>query len=201
VPRWHLIDKTLGLDLPDPPETYHTSAHLFADLSIPEGVPGTLPTASRTRAGLGAEVEEDLGGRRPRGRDGGAARPARSRPSRSGESDARRDSTRGDSAGGESTRGESARGSRRRGGRDPINPTADGAGPAAENGDEARRPRRRRRVGEVVAEGIETGGVATSSAAPAEAGATETAAGSGEGRARRRRRGGRGRRPAQSTES
>ena len=36
-------------------------------------VTGTLPTAERTRAGLSAEVEEDLGGGRRRGRDGGRA--------------------------------------------------------------------------------------------------------------------------------
>ena len=26
MPRWRIIDKTLGLDMPEPPETYHTSA-------------------------------------------------------------------------------------------------------------------------------------------------------------------------------
>ncbi|MFD0820202.1 DEAD/DEAH box helicase, partial [Micromonospora zhanjiangensis] len=74
VPRWRIIDKTLGLDMPEPPETYHTSAHLYTDLSIPTDISGTLPTAERTRAGLSAEVEEDLGGGRPRGprRTGGA---------------------------------------------------------------------------------------------------------------------------------
>jgi superfamily II DNA/RNA helicase len=67
MPRWRIIDKTLGLDMPEPPETYHTSPHLFTDLSIPEGSTGTLPRADRTRAGLGAEAEEDLGtARRPR---------------------------------------------------------------------------------------------------------------------------------------
>jgi superfamily II DNA/RNA helicase len=68
MPRWRIIDKTLGLDMPEPPETYHNSAHLFDDLVIPAGVTGTLPNADRTRAGLGAEVEEDLGGGRKRGR-------------------------------------------------------------------------------------------------------------------------------------
>jgi superfamily II DNA/RNA helicase len=69
MPRWRIIDKTLGLDMPEPPETYHTSAHLFTDLSIPEGSTGNLPRADRTRAGLGAEAEEDLGtARRPRSR-------------------------------------------------------------------------------------------------------------------------------------
>jgi superfamily II DNA/RNA helicase len=66
MPRWRLIDKSLGLDLPEPPETYHTSPHLFRDLDIPADATGTLPAAERTRAGLAAEVEEDLGGGKPR---------------------------------------------------------------------------------------------------------------------------------------
>jgi len=73
MPRWRIIDKTLGLDKPEPPETYHTSPHLFTDLDIDPSVTGTLPNADRTRAGLRAEAEEDLGGgRRPR--RGGPAR-------------------------------------------------------------------------------------------------------------------------------
>ncbi|BEL10097.1 hypothetical protein Q0Z83_082880 [Actinoplanes sichuanensis] len=70
MPRWVLIDKSLGLSMPEPPETYHTSPALYADLEIPTDISGTLPTASRSRAGLSAEVEEDLGtvGRRGRGR-------------------------------------------------------------------------------------------------------------------------------------
>ncbi|WP_243745021.1 DEAD/DEAH box helicase [Streptomyces hainanensis] len=62
LPRWALINKALGLDFPDPPETYSTSPHLFEALSIPEGTKGTLPRAERTRAGLDAEEVEDLGG-------------------------------------------------------------------------------------------------------------------------------------------
>jgi superfamily II DNA/RNA helicase len=69
MPRWRIIDKTLGLDMAEPPETYHTSAHLFTDLGIDPSATGTLPKAGRTRAGLGAEVEEDLGS--SRGRPGG----------------------------------------------------------------------------------------------------------------------------------
>ena len=68
MPRWRLIDKSLGLDMPEPPETYHTSPYLYTDLDIPTDVTGTLPTAERTRVGLAAEVEEDLGGRAPSGR-------------------------------------------------------------------------------------------------------------------------------------
>jgi superfamily II DNA/RNA helicase len=72
MPRWRLIDKSLGLDLPEPPETYHTSADLYTDLDISAEVTGTLPTEERTRAGLAAEVEEDLGGGRSRRRRGEA---------------------------------------------------------------------------------------------------------------------------------
>jgi hypothetical protein len=60
MPRWRIIDKTLGLEMPEPPETYHTSPHLYTDLHISTEVSGTLPTAERTRAGLSAEIEEDL---------------------------------------------------------------------------------------------------------------------------------------------
>ena len=66
TPRWSLISKALGLGVPEPLETYHTSPHLFTDLDIPEGTTGRLPRAKRTRAGLDAEVLEDLGGSSPR---------------------------------------------------------------------------------------------------------------------------------------
>jgi superfamily II DNA/RNA helicase len=83
MPRWRLIDKSLGLDMPEPPETYHTSARLYADLAIGPEVTGTLPTAERTRAGLAAERLEDVEGKRGRRRgpgrgDRGSGR--RSRP-------------------------------------------------------------------------------------------------------------------------
>src|SRR5437762_6673375 len=68
MPRWRLIDKTLGLDNPEPAETYHTSAWLFTDLDIPTEVTGTLPTDERTRAGLSAEKLEDVEGKRGRRR-------------------------------------------------------------------------------------------------------------------------------------
>jgi superfamily II DNA/RNA helicase len=59
--RWNLINTALQLPFPDPPETYSTSDHLFETLDIPAGVTGRLPRSKRTRAGLGAEVLEDLG--------------------------------------------------------------------------------------------------------------------------------------------
>jgi superfamily II DNA/RNA helicase len=68
LPRWLLIDKTLQLDMPEPPETYHTSAWLFTDLEIPDDVGATLPTDDRTRVGLSAEVLEDVEGKAGKGR-------------------------------------------------------------------------------------------------------------------------------------
>ncbi|MBA0045522.1 DEAD/DEAH box helicase [Mycobacterium sp. NPDC050853] len=44
VARWNLIDKTLGLGVPDPDETYSTSAHLFTEMNIPAGVTGSVGT-------------------------------------------------------------------------------------------------------------------------------------------------------------
>lgn len=109
TPRWSLISKALGLGVPDPLETYHTSPHLFTDLDIPEGTTGRLPRAKRTRAGLDAEVLEDLGGSSPRsegrgrgGRSGsrsvsgglrGGSRGGRGRSSRGG-SDSSSDASR-----------------------------------------------------------------------------------------------------------
>ncbi|RSN54897.1 DEAD/DEAH box helicase [Streptomyces sp. WAC 04229] len=90
IPRWQLINKALDLGFNDPPETYSTSPHLYTDLGIPEGTKGVLPRSERTRAGLDAEVLEDLGepggrGGRTRGGRGGRdeSRSAeRERPSR-----------------------------------------------------------------------------------------------------------------------
>ncbi|MEC5179030.1 DEAD/DEAH box helicase [Arthrobacter sp. CG_A4] len=81
MPRWGLINKALGLSVPEPVETYSSSLHLFEELDIPAGTKGRLPRNKRVLAGVDAEVLEDLGetGKRnaPRsagstgGRDGG----------------------------------------------------------------------------------------------------------------------------------
>ena len=69
--RWKMISDALGLGKPEPVETYSTSEHLFSDLGISEKSTGRLPIGKRTRAGLDAEPEEDLGERK---RGGGAKR-------------------------------------------------------------------------------------------------------------------------------
>jgi len=105
VPRWQLINTALNLPYPDPPETYSTSPHLYAELDIPEDAGEVLPTARRTRAGLGAEAVEDLGetgrGRGPRGagaRPGGGGRPERGHGERSDRPDRGDRGDRGDRA-------------------------------------------------------------------------------------------------------
>lgn len=157
MPRWGLINKALGLSVPEPIETYSSSPHLFEDLDIPEGTKGRLPRSKRTLAGVDAEVLEDLGetgkknsrsGGRESGRSGG----------RSGVRDSSRESGREGSrrSGGESG-GRS--GDRRRRSSD-VSAEA-GNGPAASATSDAEQPARqrrnrtrtRRRNGEVVAGG------------------------------------------------
>jgi superfamily II DNA/RNA helicase len=146
MPRWVLIDKTLGLDTPEPPETYHTSTHLFADLSIPDNVGGTLPTAQRSRAGLSAEVLEDVEGKRGR-RRGPASRDGATRGrSRSGRGTPEAASPEPDGGSGTGR----PRRQRRRRTAEPV-PSTDAMPAKVEvataEGDEARKPRRRRRRG------------------------------------------------------
>lgn len=148
MPRWGLINKALGLSVPEPVETYSSSAHLYQDLDIPEGTKGRLPRSKRTLAGVDAEVLEDLGetgkkNSRSGGRDSGR--------SGSREGGSREGSRHGSDAGKRS-------GERRR--RSPESGADAGTGPAASSaagadGEQPARQRRnrtrtRRRNGEVV---------------------------------------------------
>lgn len=67
LPRWTMIDKALGLNTPDPAETYSNSPHLYEELGIPAEAGGSIGRATRT---------SDRPKREPRDRD---AKPARSR--------------------------------------------------------------------------------------------------------------------------
>ncbi|WP_066292906.1 DEAD/DEAH box helicase [Arthrobacter sp. B6] len=158
MPRWGLINKALGLSVPEPVETYSSSPHLFEELDIPEGTKGRLPRNKRTLAGVDAEVLEDLG-------------ETGKKNSRSGRDNAK-DS--GRDAGRDSSR-DRARSSSRRSGTETAGRSGErrrrtsdaataGTGPAAEpaasapaDGDQSRtrrsRTRTRRRNGEVVAGG------------------------------------------------
>ncbi|MEV7605211.1 DEAD/DEAH box helicase [Paenarthrobacter sp. NPDC089322] len=156
VPRWALINKALGLNVPEPVETYSSSPHLYTDLDIPEGTKGRLPRSKRTLAGVEAEVLEDLGetGKKNSrsggsGRDGGRGRSRDGGRERSGKS----------SEAGTETKGEGGRNrTRRRRTSDaeaaPANGSAGTAtADAAEKPARTRRTRTRRRNGEVVSGG------------------------------------------------
>lgn len=151
--RWRLIDKTLGLATPEPPETYHTSPWLYADLDIPAEVTGELPRAQRSRAGLAAEQEEDLGGRsagRSSGRQRGDGRERQRPRSRSGDAAGDRQA---DAADGQRTprrRRRRLTGAPATGGSTDTPATQEAAGGSAggaDTGSPPRRPRRRRRGG------------------------------------------------------
>ncbi len=143
IPRWQLINKALELDFNEPVETYSTSPHLFSDLNIPAGTKGVLPRSERTRAGLDAEMVEDLGETGGRGARGG-------RPGRGGRPEAapERERTERSDRSERSDRGERTprRRRRMRGGA----PVEAGAAPAettsVEEPQAARTPRRRRRT-------------------------------------------------------
>jgi superfamily II DNA/RNA helicase len=46
--KWTAIDKALGLDCPDPAETYSSSPHLYEELNIPTGITGTVGQPRKT---------------------------------------------------------------------------------------------------------------------------------------------------------
>ncbi|MDQ0800536.1 DEAD/DEAH box helicase [Arthrobacter sp. SLBN-112] len=147
MPRWALINKALGLSVPEPVETYSSSPHLYTDLDIPEGTKGRLPRDKRTLAGVDAEVLEDLGETGKKNSRGGRdASRSRDRDGRGrGKDDA------GKTGGRDSARS----GERRRRTSDSAAPAAEAAAPTTD-GDQPSRTRRprtrtRRRNGEVVA--------------------------------------------------
>ena len=146
--RWKTISDDLGLDMPEAPETYSTSAHLYSDLEIPETATGRLPARQRTRAGLDAEyvdTEGDQGGRRRKPRDrNGAAQADEARPARQRRSRAR---SRGRGAARVGRRAGRRRSDRRRveRRRPPEQAPAEGTGPVDDAGETT--PRRRRRRG------------------------------------------------------
>ena len=126
VPRWRIIAKALGLPIEEPVETYHTSEHLFSDLSIPEKVTGRLPRHKRTLEGLDAEEIEDLGetgkrGRKQSGRQGGRSERGRSHGGR-GAKDSKRGERSRRSADGEAKPRRKRTRKRTRGGR-PVDGT------------------------------------------------------------------------------
>jgi superfamily II DNA/RNA helicase len=121
LPRWTLIDKALGLDCPDPAETYSNSPHIYVELDIPTDIKGTVGAPKKSPVKRTASSGSRNGG------DAGEAAPARN-------SNRQRRRTRG----GKTASGHSA-----------SNGEADGSATAAGNSDsgsgDGTRARRRRR--------------------------------------------------------
>ncbi len=163
MPRWKLISDTLGLDQPEPVETYSSSKHLFSDLGIPADATGRLPLAKRTRAGLASEPEENFGGKR-RGR----AEPANTSRSRT----PRRRTRGGADKAAEIEAADAAK--------------TEGKGAESQSGENGGRPRRRRTRGGGSKPAADTSGPAASG--PSDNARTAEASENGERPARRRRR-------------
>ncbi|MFC7401984.1 DEAD/DEAH box helicase [Citricoccus sp. GCM10030269] len=125
MPRWSLINKALGLEVPEPPETYSSSKHLFEDLNIPKGTKGRLPREQRKLQGLEAETYEDLGGLGSTS-DGRGERSGRGRGGNAGKS--------GKAGQGGSGRGRGGKSSGRSG-RSDRNDSGDRAGSVEAQGD------------------------------------------------------------------
>jgi superfamily II DNA/RNA helicase len=116
LPRWTMIDKALGLNTPDPVETYSNSPHLYEQLDIPTEAKGSI--------GRAAPAKEDRPPREPR------ERPARNRS---------RQRTRGGQSGHVETTGHAETSDQ------PAPTQSEDDSPAGDSGNPARRRRRRRR--------------------------------------------------------
>ncbi|OBJ51144.1 DEAD/DEAH box helicase [Mycobacterium sp. 1423905.2] len=89
LPRWSMIDKALGLGTPEPAETYSSSPHLYAELSIPAEASGNVGPAHKTQVkrrepnGEVAEKPARTRNRAPRRRTRGG-KPISAHPSSTG---------------------------------------------------------------------------------------------------------------------
>jgi superfamily II DNA/RNA helicase len=178
--RWTVIAREIGIPFDEPVETYSTSEHLFTDLNIPAGTTGRLPRAARTRAGLEAEVVEDIEGAPKGGRRRDGDRDGRGDRGGSGERGARGE------RGGRDERG--ARGERSARGERTERPPRDDAPDGAEGATAPRARRRRPRGGSTTVLLTDAGPVAVDDATATPVGDAEA----GAPRRRRRRRAGGG---------
>jgi superfamily II DNA/RNA helicase len=134
LPRWTMIDKALGLNCPDPAETYSNSPHVYIELDIPTDIQGSIGAArkspaKRTTSG-GRNGDRTTSGGRNGDRTTSGGRNG-DEPAQQRNSDRQRRRTRA---------GQSATGHADASG----NADADGSTPAAD-GDATRARRRRRR--------------------------------------------------------
>ena len=122
LPRWTMIDKALGLDTPDPVETYSSSPHLYDELDIPTDATGSIGAADAHQPGQAQARARDANAREQRDRDGRPATatapgsaPAAAAKSATGHVETRRAGRRHPAAGDtERLRGDCRRARRRR---------------------------------------------------------------------------------------
>ncbi|OBJ06083.1 DEAD/DEAH box helicase [Mycobacterium sp. 1245499.0] len=138
LPRWALIDKALGLDSPEPAETYSNSPHLRAELNIPAEAAGRVGAARKPQ-----------GQRRSGDRDG-------TKPEQNSERPARRSGTRRRTRGGQPVAAHPSGNGAASSNGDAAAETPAGSPPG--NAGSTRRRRRRRKPAE--------GQAATAAAAP-----------------------------------
>ncbi len=102
IARWKMINKTLDLPFPDPPETYSTSEHLFHDQGIAPGTKGRIkdpaPVEKKERTDRAPRSRD--GGSRDGGSRNGGARDGGSREKASGDAPRRRNRSRSRTRGG-----------------------------------------------------------------------------------------------------
>ncbi|MGB6182981.1 MAG: DEAD/DEAH box helicase, partial [Rhodococcus sp. (in: high G+C Gram-positive bacteria)] len=122
IPRWQLIDKALGLDIPDPVETYSSSDHLYSELDIPRGTTGSIASpksskpAASAKTGSGQAADSDQDGAKRDGDEAPRSTPRRNRSrrrTRGGNSDAGTSTpdTSGSEVTGSDTKGSDTKGS------------------------------------------------------------------------------------------
>jgi len=70
LPRWSLIDKALGLESPNPAETYSNSPHLYDELGIPAESAGTVGAPRKSQAKRRDTQRETSSGESGRTRSG-----------------------------------------------------------------------------------------------------------------------------------
>jgi superfamily II DNA/RNA helicase len=102
--RWEMIDKALGLNCPDPAETYSSSPHLYAELDIPTDAKGTVgeprkPQAKRAPADRSADKPARNRTRNRRRTRGGTVAAGHPAPAAGAEADATADETEASHAG------------------------------------------------------------------------------------------------------
>lgn len=129
--RWALIDKALGLDNPEPAETYSSSPHLYDELSIPADAGGAVGAARKAQ-----------GARRTGER-------ATQKPGQKSEKTARRSGTRRRTRGGQPVSAHPSGNGAASSNGDAAAETPAGSPPG--NADSSRRRRRRRKPAEAAA--------------------------------------------------